>query len=211
MKNNYREKYTIRYGNITATDIFNMTSGEFLPDILKVKVDWWLPENRRKLKKINTYYIDKFNEFNKHYIKVEESILKEGFRNPIIITSGLPQRFSASMIPPEEREKGDSLLISEVLGGSRLRVAQKYNMMIPCIINDFSDNFDTFVELKTEQDILNNITDPHRISFTNSGVLLAPLNFYHLHDDTYTVSTQAKERKSIVNDILIKLKQGYFD
>jgi hypothetical protein len=42
------------------------------------------------------------------------------------------------------------LLLEGTTGGSRLHIAQKYNMTIPCIVNDWTGRFDHAVEVVSE-------------------------------------------------------------
>jgi len=101
----------------------------------------WTPEGRAAREKIVKEFEEGMNAICGHYSKLEESILAEGFRNPIIITNGLPVRKKLKHIPPELRKVHSSkwLLMEGFTGGSRLWVAQKHNIPVPCMINDFSN------------------------------------------------------------------------
>ena len=59
--------------------------------------------------------------------RLEESILREGFRNPVVLTA---KRIDRGGITPR-------------YGGSRIHVAQKYGLVIPAIIADFDNIFPT--------------------------------------------------------------------
>ena len=78
-----------------------------------------------------------------HYKRLEESVKKEGFRNPLIITCGLPVRKKITHLPPELKKKDPAslLLLEGTTGGSRLWVAQKLKMAVPCLINDFTGRY----------------------------------------------------------------------
>lgn len=68
------------------------------------------------------------------YTKLEESILKDGMRNPIFCNSIEEGFFSR-------------------VGTSRLWIAKKHNLDVPCIIADYTGRFDDLELLETEQDI----------------------------------------------------------
>ena len=97
-------------------------------------------------------YEDELNKICGHYSKLEESILNEGIRNPVVITCGYPKKRSIKHVPPEMLEKPESslLLLEGTTGGSRLHIAQKYNMVIPCFVNDWTGRFDRAPEITTE-------------------------------------------------------------
>ena len=59
---------------------------------------------------------------------LEESVLREGFRNPIVVYA-LPSGLYLSF------------------GGSRLYTAQRLNLMIPCLVVDYTGEFSLFDEV----------------------------------------------------------------
>ena len=105
----------------------------------------WSPRGRIAREKIMREYEEGLNKICGHYDKLEKSVLKEGFRNPLIITCGEPKRCKIFNLPPEitRLPKERWLLLEGVTGGSRLWVAQKYNIIVPCIINDFTGKYNT--------------------------------------------------------------------
>ena len=84
--------------------------------------------------------IVRLNDENGFYRKLEESILREGFRNPIFCNAKYGETFCR-------------------YGTSRLWVAQKNNLEIPAIIADYEDRWTDLEELFTEDDIRNKYTD----------------------------------------------------
>lgn len=103
----------------------------------------WSDEGRIAREHIMREYEEGLDKICGHYDKLEQSVLSEGFRNPVIITCGYPQKRKMEHLPPELRSKNPSelFLLEGVTGGSRLWVAQKYNIPVPCIINDFTGRY----------------------------------------------------------------------
>jgi hypothetical protein len=103
----------------------------------------WSPSGRAVREIIMAEFEQGINQINGHYEKLEASILRDGIRNPTIITCGLPIIRNITNLPPEMRTRApESLLLCEgVTGGSRLHIAQKHNIPIPCIINDTTGKY----------------------------------------------------------------------
>lgn len=103
----------------------------------------WSPKGRENHRKINEEYEKELDKRVGHYKKLEKDILENGFKNPLIVTCGKPLHRKMTHLPPELRTKPDhQLLIMEGTdGGSRLWVAQKHNLPVPCIINDRTGKF----------------------------------------------------------------------
>ena len=103
----------------------------------------WTPEGREARENIMREYEDGLNDICGHYAKLENSVLIEGFRNPLIITCGQPFRRKMTHLPPELRQRPtkDWLILEGVTGGSRLWVAQKLGMPVPCLVNDSTGMF----------------------------------------------------------------------
>lgn len=79
----------------------------------------------------------------KFFTKLEEHIICWGFRNPINVWTNKKNN-------PEHDVR---------YGGSRLWVAQKHKLHIPCIVSDWDDYWEGVV-LNTKDDILNYFMDP---------------------------------------------------
>ena len=113
-------------------------------------------------------WVGKLEHKNQFYTKLEESILKEGFRNPIFCNSIEQGTFSR-------------------VGTSRLWIAKKHKLDVPCIIADYVDRWTDLEELKTEQDIRGKFQDqPHIIDLTSPNkighVWIGGLPHYHLDE-----------------------------
>jgi hypothetical protein len=73
-------------------------------------------------------------------------------------------------LPPELRNIPESglLLLEGTTGGSRLYIAQKYNLTINCIVNDWTGKFSRSPQITTEQDARQYYTDqPDEIIIDN--------------------------------------------
>ena len=108
--------------------------------------------------------IKELNEENEFFIKLERSILKEGFRNPIVIAA-----------------KKES--IKCIYGGSRLMFAQKHDLRIPCIISDYDDIFPNDKILYDINEVRKYFLDrPQKILMKPNGIRVSVLTHYHLEE-----------------------------
>lgn len=159
----------IRYALIPARDIFGMV-GRCGGGYNSLWADW-SDEGRAKRELIMYEYEQELNKICGHYSKLEESILSEGFRNPVVITCGLPKRRTIKHLPPELLAglEENLLLLEGTTGGSRLHVAQKYDIEIPCIINDWTGRFDEHPEITTEEEARMCYLDQPEIAIVDSA------------------------------------------
>lgn len=172
----YKE-YTLRYALVDSRSIINMCGPEY-----NYKPENW--EDKKELRKrieVGQKYIHLMNKNIGFYEKLEESILTEGFKNPILLTSGPPRFRAMEEIPPFLDVKIPDMLLCEIIGGSRLLIAQKHGFLIPAIINDFVGRFPEARILKTESDVaacFENV--PAEIIITNRGLRISPPLHTHL-------------------------------
>jgi hypothetical protein len=140
----------IRYVELPAKQIFGMV-GRCGGGYNSLWADW-TPEGRAARESIMAEYEEELNKICGHYTKLEASILAEGIRNPVVITCGLPKKRTKQHLPPEmlARPESELLLLEGTTGGSRLHIAQKHNMMISCIVNDWTGRFDRAAEVTSE-------------------------------------------------------------
>ena len=115
----------------------------------------WSDVGRLKRQLIIEEFEEGMDRLCGHYAKLEQSVLQEGFRNPIVITCGKPQRRKLQNLPPEllAKDPKELLLLEGTTGGSRLWVAQKYNINVPCIVNDFTGRFNHLTPLRTADEV----------------------------------------------------------
>lgn len=161
-----KEQYRVVHTEIPAKDIFGMV-GRCGGGHNSVWTDW-SHEGRIKRKKIVAEFEAGLDEICGHYEKLEKSILSEGFRNPIVITCGPPRKRDWKCVPPEMHSLNPKklLFLETTVGGSRLWVAQKYRMSIPCIVNDWTGRFN-HLQPFTDLDKLKNLyaDPPKKLSF----------------------------------------------
>lgn len=119
------------------------------------------------------------NKNDNFYKKLEESILKEGFRNPLLIIAGKrDEDFHNSTrhgfderVPLYMAEDHSKIVVCLSGGCSRLYFAQKHKLEVPVIISDFTDMFNTLEQFFTVEDILTKYKDPpERIKLGIRGV-----------------------------------------
>jgi hypothetical protein len=122
----------------------------------------WSERGRAAREQIMQEYEQQLNELCGHYTKLEESILKEGVRNPVIVTCGTPKKRSMDLLPPELRAQSPNrlLLLETSTGGSRLHVCQKHNLTIPCLVNDWNGRFADQPLVPTDRAALQYYQDP---------------------------------------------------
>lgn len=118
------------------------------------------------------------------YSKLETSILKEGVRNPILVWAGYYPPDNITKLPSNMQEDLTKILVCYDNGGSRLTIAQKYNIDIPCIVADFIGRFSEEKILKTEQEIFSCYKDwPAALEFGSHGVKITNLPQIHMEQD----------------------------
>jgi len=172
---NKNQPFKIYYTVLPSKLIFNECGPESAGPI------GWSDKIIKQRQKLAEQYIEKLNKQNNFYNNLEKSILKEGFRNPILAKAGwcLPKKYIS--LPDNMKNNFSELLICDSNGGSRLWIAQKYNLDIPCIISDFIDRFFGCKELKTIEDIYSCYKDkPKRIFIDKTGVSIDSLPHIHL-------------------------------
>src|SRR5690606_16325912 len=148
------------------------------------------------------HYINRFNEVSGHYERLLESVRRDGFRNPIMVSAGRLERRRQIELPPALRQRED-LLVSEYLGGSRLWAAQQLGVDVPCIVNDYADVLPDAEVLPNATAVLAKFKDvPGRFEMQRKGpVTLNNLPFMHLPKaERYGMEEQILVRRAIVNE-----------
>ena len=182
--------YIVRYVEIPAKQIFNMCGPEHWE-----RRGWetvWSDEE------VLQNRIKERNKKDNFYNKLTGSILSQGFRNPILITAGWCLPKNLQKLPLEMQENEEKILACFGNGGSRLWIAEKFNLTIPCIVSDFCDRFSDYKALNTIEEILACYKDPpEKIEFHEQGV-----NVFNLPQ------TQFKENQ-LVNVVCVKWGSKY--
>lgn len=122
---------------LSPSCVFNLTSPRYIPEVSRGWADWHDPKYEPIRDMMESEYVTAFNKFSSHYTRLEDSIAREGIRNPVMLTSGPLLRRKAEELPPAVLAD-PGRLVCEWLGGSRLYVAAKMGIMVPAIINDFA-------------------------------------------------------------------------
>lgn len=102
------------------------------------------------------------------FTKLEESVIKEGFINPILVNAGHCPWLWQRKLPAEMKNDSSKILVCCKWGGSRLWVAQKHNLDVPCLISDFINRFDE--PSLTLSDVKGMLTDIREIVITDDGL-----------------------------------------
>lgn len=140
-------------------------------------------------KQIYNYYhpsdarIKKLNNQNNFYVKLEASVLQHGILNPILVNAGFVEDHYWESLPSSIKSKGkDNLLICNYIGCSRLYVAQRHGLSVPCIVSDFVDMFNKDYELLTNnEDIMAKFTTPPAyIEWHKNGLRTSSLEHFHV-------------------------------
>lgn len=170
--------------------------------------DDWSEQGRENIKKINDEWYERYDRITQHYTNLEKSILEKGFRNPILITCGKPFNRTLDFIPPELRNKVDLLIMEGYDGGSRLWVAQKHNLPVPCIVNDRIGKFYEHPKIETRAQLLKYYQDvPGYISFGGQG--LSVTKIHHSHMDNKYVNPEEQAAQIIPLWFDLMTKYGY--
>lgn len=193
---------SVQFAILASSHIFNLTSPRYLPEI---SLNWggkrpWLDPYYEPLRDImEQIYVEEFDRANGHFQKLEESIRHEGIRNPIMVTYGGLLKRKECEVPVAY--KGG--YVSEWLGGSRLMIAAKLGLTVPCIINDLTDSL-PYERLVCIHDIAAKFQDmPQIIQYNGRDVYINNLPFYHMNDG-YNMREQVATRRSVLE----KVKEG---
>ncbi len=133
-----KETFILRYGKVPSDIIYN-------------KIAPW-PER-----------IDELNKKNEFFIKLEKSILKEGFRNPVLLSA----------------RKND---IQTLYGGSRVMIAQQHKLDVPALIADYDNLFPELDMIASVDEIYDLFKDkPSQIIFNEEEIRI--VGWIHSHLD----------------------------
>lgn len=201
----------VLYSIVRARDVVNLTSPRLLPEIAlhwKGKHDWYDERYEPVRNLIERTYVNGFDEAVGHYTRLEESILKTGVLNPVLLVTGGPWTRATYEMPPPVRRRTD-VLISERIGGSRLYIAAKHDMTVPAVINDHGMVGVLSEEAKpewTQGRLLKSLEEvaacfssqPAMLKYSLAeGVRISRLPYIHMDDD-YDHSTQMRVRRGVV-------------
>ena len=153
-------KYKIRFVTLDPNTIFNQCGPTYGSPLQ------WDEAGLLERKEYANQYIEKVNKRNGFFDRLEASILAEGIKNPILVNAGFAPVQALYWLPPEMQSDTKKMLLTYTSGGSRLWIATKHNMEVPCIVSDFIDRFSDAPEIKTEEEMGTYYKDdPTRIVF----------------------------------------------
>ena len=128
-------------------------------------------------------YVTKLNARTGFYDKLEASIRRDGIRNPLLVAAGACVPLRRPWLPPGWEGRLTDLLVCDQCGGSRLWVAQRLGLDVPCVVSDFVGRFAALPDLRTREAILARFADtPRHFKFTPEGVHITSLPHTHLKD-----------------------------
>ena len=167
--------FVIRYAVLDSHLIFNECGPQ------SAGPRGWDVEAMQKRQAAMEKWIAALNRKNGFYDKLEASILEHGVRNPILVTAGYCRENKLRNLPVPMQKDPRRIIFCGSNGGSRLWVAQKHNMQIPCIISDFLNVFPDAKVLHNEQDIMQYYKDkPKKVKINVHGVAVSSLPQIHL-------------------------------
>lgn len=144
-------KYNLKYTILDSKKIYNYCGPGYGRH--------YLPEKERSV--LVERQVKSRNDRDGFFKKLEASILKDGFRNPITVNAGYIHPTCWRNLPPHITKSGlENFLVCVEWGGSRLYIAQKHNMTVPCLIVDYSGMFSNLPTIKTAKEISELYQDP---------------------------------------------------
>lgn len=151
------KNYTVRYAELPARSIYNHLQ----------------PTDSA---------IQQRNAVTQFYEKLETSIRNHGIQNPINILCGGPADWlRLKTLPNHMKENPQRALICWSIGGSRLMIAQKLDLVVPCLIADYTDQFTDCPCVESENDAYSYFAvRPKKIRFNRTGVWIKDLPHVHL-------------------------------
>jgi len=115
---------------------------------------WWSEETIKLREEFSKIWSEEFDKITGHFSRLEESILKDGILHPISTVSGqlrdvlLNKKVDSPIaFPPEYYNDITKSIYTHTCGGSRLTIAQRHNIMIPCAVHDFENLFENEAEI----------------------------------------------------------------
>ena len=209
MFNSGDSKMAVRYLEIPAREVFNLTSPRWLPDLSlnwHGRRNWHHPHYEPVRDMSESMYVDGMNRINGHYEKLSKSIQLEGFRNPVMLTTGRLIRRSVFELPLAIR-KDRMKAICEYVGGSRLYLAAALAIKVPAIVNDFSNAFPHAEEIRhgdTKQLLRRFMDAPRKIIWRPDHVYcnFLPYTHFDLRERVEAEHYQRSIRQKVIRDIL---------
>lgn len=163
--------YSVYKFKLPSRDIFNYagppSAGCHYPDAEKRQI-------------AEDHYVEQFDKKNDNfYANLEANVLVNGFRNPILVTRGWAAKSIKIRV-----DKGfpnmdyAATTFCSTFGGSRLWVASRNKMMIPCIVVDYTDSPLSTDRIDYVGDLYRLFEDmPGPIMFNDDSLRITPPKF----------------------------------
>lgn len=162
-------EYYLKPCNLPSNKIYNLRGPESYGPIGWSKEI--LEQKREKAKEIEKV-MD--TDLNNWFSDIENNILTNGFLNPIIVHAG--------WVAPKEKHKlptkdPSNLFVLFHIGGTRLYIAQKHNLEVPCLVCDFNNLVDGIDPIYDPIQAKEYFTKPPlRIDFKSQGAILSGID-----------------------------------
>ena len=164
-----RTQYKLYAMDLHPTLIFNLDAPDSQPEFFEYK---GYVDNEDLRTVCGQQYIEKMDNAIGHFKMLEDSLQKNGWENPVVITTGVPKIRNLNIIPKKRwTEDTKSWLLCEHFGGSRITIAAKLGIPVPCIISDFTDTIQNKETLKPTE-IGNHFTTASKVSLSNLGLIV---------------------------------------
>lgn len=87
------------------------------------------------------------------YKTLEDSILEDGVRNPIMVNAGKCDDYLRGRLPKEWKQDHDLILVCCRYGGSRLFMAQKHDLEVTCLVSDYIGRYEDKQLIKYKEEV----------------------------------------------------------
>jgi hypothetical protein len=207
------EQIAVRIGRLDARRVFNLTAPRWLPEARALwarPATWHRAENDPVRDLLEAAYIDGFNRRSGHYVRLEESIRRDGVWNPVMLTTGGLLRRAELELPPAVRAD-PARVVCEYVGGSRLLVAARLGLEVPVIVNDGANVFPNWSRIPRGADVKLFFKDkPRRAVWLANGALY--VNFFEYGhfppgEREKRMREQIGMRKEIIGECLAVVRQ----
>jgi len=153
---NINNSIKLRFVELKPNRIFNLLDPKNLTCWLACPAlhdNWNEPKTLELREEFGKFYTEEFDRITQHFTKLEKSILKDGILHPINAASGSLRDATlrgidvSDVFPFKTNNDIKNAVYSHTFGGSRLTIAQKHNIMVPCVVHDFSNLFEDCEEV----------------------------------------------------------------
>ncbi len=167
---------------------------------------WWSDETVKMRKEFGKIWTEEFDKITGHFSKLEESILKDGILHPVSTVSGqlrdvlLNKKVESPIVfPPHYYKDISKSVYTHTCGGSRVTIAQRHNIKVPCAVHDFENIFNT-----SEQITAGNYKKwfGNNYTFVSSTPYIRVRTHSHIEDKKYsgmTADTKAAQKTATAN------------